>query len=127
MFAANPALFAAVAGLAGLAIGSFLNVVIHRLPLMLERQWRAQAADLEGRTLPAEAEPYNLATPRSRCPSCQEQIRGVHNIPVLSYLALKGRCASCRAPISVRSRIAMSCSTATPLDGGGGTQIRVRR
>jgi len=102
LVAANPAVFAAVAFLFGLAIGSFLNVVIHRLPLVLERQWRAQAADLEGRTLPAEAEPYNLATPRSRCPSCQAQIRGVHNIPVLSYLALKGRCASCSAPISVR-------------------------
>ena len=58
-------------GSCGLAIGSFLNVVIHRLPLMLERQWRAQAADLEGRPAPAEGEPYNLVAPRSRCPACQ--------------------------------------------------------
>jgi leader peptidase (prepilin peptidase)/N-methyltransferase len=102
LLAANPALFAAAAGLAGLAIGSFLNVVIHRLPLMLERQWRAQAADVEGRPAPAEGEPYNLVAPRSRCPACQAPIRAVHNIPVLSWLALRGRCATCRAPISLR-------------------------
>lgn len=102
LLAASPALFAAVAGLAGLAIGSFLNVVIHRLPLVLERQWRAQAADLEGRTVAAEAEPYNLVRPRSRCPACQAPIKASHNVPVLSWLLLRGRCASCRAPISVR-------------------------
>ncbi len=98
----SPALFAAVAGLFGLAIGSFLNVVIHRLPLVLDRQWRAQAAELEGRAAPAEPEPYNLVRPRSRCPACQAPIRAVHNIPVLSWLALRGRCAACRAPISAR-------------------------
>ena len=102
LLAANPALFAAPAFLFGLVIGSFLNVVIHRLPLMLERQWRAQAADLEGRAMPADGEAYDLAAPRSRCPTCQAPIRGIHNIPVLSYLALQGRCASCRAPISIR-------------------------
>ena len=102
MLAANPALFAAIAGLAGLAIGSFLNVVIHRLPLMLERQWRAQAAELEGRPPPSEGGRYDLVVPRSRCPACQAQIRGIHNVPVLSWIALRGRCASCRAPISVR-------------------------
>ena len=102
LLAAYPALFAAVAGLVGLAIGSFLNVVIHRLPLVLERQWRAQAADVEGRPQPAEGEPYNLVVPRSRCPACQAQILGIHNIPVLSWLALRGRCAACRAPIPIR-------------------------
>jgi leader peptidase (prepilin peptidase) / N-methyltransferase len=102
LFAADPALFAAVAGLVGLAIGSFLNVVIHRLPLMLERQWRAQAAELEGRPAAAEGAPYNLLVPRSRCTACEAQIRGIHNIPVLSWLALRGRCAACRAPISPR-------------------------
>ena len=102
LLVASPALFAVVAGLAGLAIGSFLNVVIHRLPLVLERQWRAQAADLEGRPAAAEAEPYNLIRPRSRCPACQAPIKASHNVPVLSWLLLRGRCASCRAPISVR-------------------------
>jgi leader peptidase (prepilin peptidase)/N-methyltransferase len=102
VLAANPALFAAVAGLAGLAIGSLLNVVIYRLPVMLERQWRAQAAEFEGRPVPAPAERYDLVVPRSRCPACQAQIRGIHNVPLLSWIALRGRCAACRAPISVR-------------------------
>ena len=102
LLAAHPALFAAVAGLVGLAIGSFLNVVIHRLPLILERQWRAQAAELDGRAAPAEGGPYNLVVPRSRCPACAAQIRGIHNVPVVSWLALGGRCAACRAPISIR-------------------------
>jgi leader peptidase (prepilin peptidase) / N-methyltransferase len=98
----SPALFAAAAFVVGLAIGSFLNVVIYRLPLVLERRWRAEAADLDGRPAPAEGEPFNLVRPRSRCPACGAQIRAVHNIPVLSYLALRGRCAACRAPISMR-------------------------
>jgi len=102
LLAASPALFASVAGLFGLAIGSFLNVVIHRLPLVLERQWRAQAAELEGRPPEAPGEPYNLLRPRSRCPACQAPIRSVHNVPVLSWLLLRGRCAACRAPISAR-------------------------
>ncbi len=102
LLAASPAVFAAVALLFGLAIGSFLNVVIHRLPLVLERQWRAQAAELEGRAAAADSETYNLVRPRSRCPACQAPIRAVHNIPVLSWLLLRGRCASCRTSISVR-------------------------
>ncbi|MGH8243558.1 MAG: prepilin peptidase [Steroidobacteraceae bacterium] len=102
LLAASPAVFATAAFLFGLAIGSFLNVVIHRLPLMLERQWRAQAAELEGRPAPAAGETYNLVTPRSRCPACQSPIRAIHNVPVLSYIALRGRCAVCSAPISVR-------------------------
>ena len=102
LLGANPALFAAAAFLFGLAIGSFLNVVIHRLPLMLERQWRAQSADLEGRPAPAGGETYNLVTPRSRCPACKAQISGIHNIPLLSYLALRGRCAACHTRISPR-------------------------
>ncbi len=102
LLAAHPALFAAVAGLVGLAIGSFMNVVIHRLPLMLERQWRAQAAELDGRSVSAEGGPYNLVVPRSSCPACEAQIRGIHNVPVVSWLALGGRCAACHAPISIR-------------------------
>ena len=102
LLAASPAVFAAVAFLFGLAIGSFLNVVIHRLPRMLEADWRAQAADLEGRPAPDVVVPYNLVTPRSRCPACNAEIRAVHNVPVISWIALRGRCASCRAPISPR-------------------------
>jgi len=102
LLAASPALFAAVAGVFGLAIGSFLNVVIHRLPLMLERQWRTQAAEIEGRAPESQAEPYNLVHPRSSCPACQAPIHALHNIPVVSWLLLRGRCAACRAPISAR-------------------------
>ncbi len=102
MLSANPAVFAAVAALFALAIGSFLNVVIHRLPLMLERQWRAQCAEITGHAAKPEGEALNLVRPRSRCPSCSTQIRAIHNIPVLSYLALRGRCASCGAKIPLR-------------------------
>ena len=102
MLAENPAVFAAVAAVFGLVIGSFLNVVIHRLPQMLERQWRAQCAELNGHPPKDEGERISLVRPRSRCPSCSAQIRAIHNIPVLSYLALGGRCASCKAPISLR-------------------------
>jgi leader peptidase (prepilin peptidase)/N-methyltransferase len=102
VLAANPALFAAAAFLFGLAIGSFLNVVIYRLPVILERQWRSQAAELEERPAPPQDGRFDLIVPRSRCPACQAQIRGIHNVPILSWIALRGRCASCRAPISVR-------------------------
>lgn len=91
----------AVAGLLGLIVGSFLNVVIHRLPRMMEAEWAAECAELTGSATP-EGPRLSLATPRSHCPSCSAPIRAVHNIPVLSWLALGGRCASCRAPISAR-------------------------
>ena len=99
---ANPAAFAAAAALFGLAIGSFLNVVIWRLPQMLERRWRAECAALEGRVAPADGERFDLIRPRSRCPSCGAPIRALHNVPVLSFIVLGGRCASCRAPIPLR-------------------------
>jgi len=102
MLAVHPAVLAAIAAVFGLVIGSFLNVVIHRLPQMLERQWRAQCAEITGHPAAPAGEPFNLVRPRSRCPSCSTQILAIHNIPVLSYLALRGRCASCRAPISLR-------------------------
>jgi leader peptidase (prepilin peptidase)/N-methyltransferase len=85
----------------GLLVGSFLNVVIHRLPVMLERRWRQEALALDGKE-PAATEPYDLVRPRSACPSCKAPITAMQNIPVLSWLWLKGRCASCHAPISAR-------------------------
>jgi leader peptidase (prepilin peptidase)/N-methyltransferase len=102
LLAANPAAFAAVAAVFGLLIGSFLNVVIHRLPRMLERQWRAQCAEITGQAPAPEPEVISLVRPRSRCSSCGAPVRVIHNIPVLSYLALGGRCVSCRAPIGLR-------------------------
>lgn len=92
---------AVIAALFGLLIGSFLNVVVYRFPRMLERQWAAECADLTGQPAP-EQEPFNLVTPRSRCPHCGHQIRWYENIPVVSWLALRGRCSSCKAPISPR-------------------------
>ena len=103
MFAlfADPTAFALVAGLFGLMVGSFLNVVIHRLPIMMERDWAAQCAELKGEAAPA-VEPLSLARPRSRCPHCGHQITALENIPVISWLVLRGRCKACAAPISLR-------------------------
>lgn len=89
------------APIVGLAIGSFLNVVIHRLPRMMEAEWRAQCAELEGREAP-KAERYNLLVPRSHCPACNRPLRAMDNIPVVSYLMLRGKCAFCGTRISPR-------------------------
>ena len=97
----SPAWLLATVAVAGVCVGSFLNVVIHRLPRMMEAEWRAECAALDGREPPA-AEVFNLVAPRSRCPSCGAQITAMQNIPVVSWIALRGRCAACRAPISVR-------------------------
>lgn len=97
----QPAVFPWVALAFGLCIGSFLNVVIHRLPRMMELEWRAECAELAGQPLPPQ-ETYNLVAPRSRCPACGKGISALQNIPVLSYLALRGKCASCKAPISFK-------------------------
>ena len=94
-------LFIFCAAIFSLAIGSFLNVVIHRLPKMMEAEWRAQCADLEGRPID-EKGAYNLWAPRSHCPSCSAPIRVADNVPVVSYLLLRGKCASCGARISPR-------------------------
>jgi leader peptidase (prepilin peptidase)/N-methyltransferase len=104
LLAQSPAAFIAVALLIGLVVGSFLNVVIYRLPIMLERQWQAQGAQLPVHApAPAVAERrFNLVVPRSRCPACAAPIGALHNIPLLSYLALRGRCAHCQARISTR-------------------------
>ena len=91
----------AVLALLGLLIGSFLNVVIHRMPLMMERGWRIESADLLGVKIEDTPE-TTLSTPRSRCPSCSQQIRWYENIPIVSYLVLRGSCSACKAPISLR-------------------------
>lgn len=85
----------------GLAIGSFLNVVIHRLPKMMEAEWQAQAAELRGEA-PLETPRFNLVAPRSRCPSCGHGITALENLPLLSWACLRGRCSACNTPISAR-------------------------
>ncbi|MCQ9421995.1 A24 family peptidase [Pseudomonas sp. LJDD11] len=100
--AASPAAFIVCTLLLGLLVGSFLNVVIHRLPKMMLRDWQTQAREVL--ELPAEPAParYNLILPHSACPHCEHRIRPWENVPVISWLLLKGRCSSCRAPISKR-------------------------
>jgi leader peptidase (prepilin peptidase) / N-methyltransferase len=107
LLAPSPGLFIGTCLVLGLAVGSFLNVVIYRLPVMLDRQWREQCAEVSGEsaqvTLPAGVPPrFNLIVPRSTCPSCQAPISALHNIPLVSWLVLRGRCAYCGKPISVR-------------------------
>ncbi len=98
----DPLAFVPLATLTGLFVGSFLNVVVHRLPKMMEREWHAQAAELRGEPEPAAGERFNLATPRSRCPHCGHLITALENVPVVSYLVLRGRCRHCGAAISKR-------------------------
>ena len=115
LLASSPALFVGFCLVLGLVVGSFLNVVIHRVPIMMERQWREQWAELEppdhAATIPANAanaanaaakERFNLIVPRSACPACKTPITALQNIPILSYLFLRGRCANCGVRISVR-------------------------
>ena len=97
----NPAFFIGAVFVLGLMVGSFLNVVIYRLPLMMERDWQAQYQEYLGES-PAEEAPLSLAQPASRCPHCNHKIRFYENIPVLSYLWLRGKCSSCQAAISIR-------------------------
>lgn len=92
----------ALTGVLGLLIGSFLNVVIYRLPKMMERQWAAECAEMSGTAAPDESAPFNLLLPRSRCQSCGHQIRWYENIPVLSYFFLRGKCSACGVSISLR-------------------------
>jgi len=97
----DPLIFSLICGLLGLMVGSFLNVVIHRLPKMMERDWQAQCAELHGETAP-DPPPLSLAAPRSCCPKCGHVISARDNIPILSYLLLGGRCRACSTPISAR-------------------------
>ncbi len=101
IYAEHPAWFAGSVFLLGLLIGSFLNVVIFRLPVMLDHAWRAQAAELLGQQVPSRA-PFNLVTPRSACPACRAPITAWQNIPVISWLMLRARCRACGARISAR-------------------------
>lgn len=97
----EPALFPWIAFAIGAAVGSFLNVVIHRLPKMMEREWAAQCAELRGETVDV-GKPYSIARPRSHCPACGHQITVFENIPLLSWLWLRAKCSACGARISVR-------------------------
>jgi leader peptidase (prepilin peptidase) / N-methyltransferase len=107
IFASDPAIFAGSVFLLGLIVGSFLNVVIYRLPIILEREWRSQAHEVLANTTQAvvvtdPSAPFTLSTPRSACPRCKAPIKAWQNIPVLSWLMLRGRCASCKTKISAR-------------------------
>ncbi|MFJ4154986.1 prepilin peptidase [Pseudomonas sp. NPDC089752] len=101
LLAQQPAYFITLVAVLGLLLGSFINVVVHRLPIMLERQWQREAQEVLG--LPTgEHERFDLCLPASRCPHCGHSIRAWENIPVLSFLALRGRCSACKHPISSR-------------------------
>src|SRR5450631_2197886 len=110
LYTDNVMVFAGSVFLLGLVIGSFLNVVIYRLPIMLERDWRSQAAELltsdPTSTLPTSTAQttgrFSLSTPRSACPACKAPIKAWQNVPIVSWLLLRGRCASCKAKISIR-------------------------
>jgi leader peptidase (prepilin peptidase) / N-methyltransferase len=97
----EPTFFIVVSVAFGLMVGSFLNVVIHRLPIMMEREWHANCLELQGKDVP-ENDKYTLVSPRSACPKCQHQITAWENIPVVSYLILGGKCSSCKTKISMR-------------------------
>jgi leader peptidase (prepilin peptidase)/N-methyltransferase len=103
----TPLAFVILAGIIGLLVGSFLNVVIHRLPKIMEREWHEQCAELNGQAA-KPAPTYNLTMPRSACPHCGHAITALENIPVLSYLFLRGKCAGCGVGISVRYPIVES-------------------
>lgn len=99
---AEPAGFITFATLFGLLVGSFLNVVIHRLPIMMEKEWHANCLALQGSELTEPQEKYTLVSPRSSCPKCKRSISALENIPVISYLLLGGKCKGCNTKISMR-------------------------
>ena len=114
LFQQNPAIYYGVVAFVSLMVGSFLNVVIHRLPIMMERAWREGLEEFAETTVDVESgnadsatdavkpAAFNLAVPRSRCPSCGKEISAWQNIPIISYLVLGGKCANCKSPISKR-------------------------
>ena len=99
----SPALFCPIIGIIGLMVGSFLNVVIYRLPIMMQRGWKQECQEFLELPVSGQAEEtFNLALPGSHCPACNAEIKAIQNIPVLSYLLLKGKCANCQTSISIR-------------------------
>ncbi|RWU22115.1 prepilin peptidase [Pseudomonas alkylphenolica] len=112
--ARQPLFYLGCALLLGLIVGSFLNVLVHRLPIMLQRQWQAEAREVLELPATDEGERYDLLLPASQCPHCGHRIRAWENIPVLSYLALRGRCSSCSSAISVRyPLVELGCAALT--------------
>lgn len=106
----SPGFLVLAVTLLSLCIGSFLNVVIARLPVMMEREWKRECRALLELPSEPEAAPFSLLRPASRCPSCQAAIRPWHNVPVLGWLWLRGRCAACRAPISAQYPLVEACT-----------------
>lgn len=104
LFELYPWLFPTLVGVFGLLVGSFLNVVIHRLPIMIQREYRQECQEYfpELALPPTDTAPFNLSVPRSHCPKCQTQITLLENIPLISWLWQKGKCKHCQAPISKR-------------------------
>lgn len=109
-FPIGPTEFVIVCAVVGLLVGSFLNVVIHRLPQMLEQEWLANCAELRGEP-PPHVERLTLSRPRSRCPHCGHQITALENIPIVSYAVLRGRCSHCRAKIGLRYPVVEALSS----------------
>lgn len=97
----EPTFFVTSSVILGLMVGSFLNVVIHRLPKMMEREWHANCLELQGKEVPEQPK-YTIVTPRSACPKCGHQITALENIPIISYLMLGGKCKGCKTKISIR-------------------------
>lgn len=97
----NNAIFITLSVVLGLMVGSFLNVVIHRLPKMMEQEWHNSCQELQGQEVTTTIK-YNIVTPRSACPNCGHSISAWENIPLISYVALRGKCRQCKTPISIR-------------------------
>ena len=113
-FFSDLTVFSIFCAVIGLLVGSFLNVVIHRLPKMMDNDWRSQCAELHDLATP-DTEVLSLSMPRSRCPQCGHPITALENIPVISWLALHGKCSACHTPISPRYPIveALTCLLST--------------
>ena len=97
----EPVIFVTFSVIFGLMVGSFLNVVIHRLPIMMEREWHANCLELQGKEVPEQPK-YTIVSPRSACPKCGHQITALENIPIISWLILGGKCSNCKTKISMR-------------------------